>query len=90
MKVWLGRTVEYQDWYLPNPEPSQQQRAAMDYQRDVLQPEDIGLCESVFRGLRSKGYNQGRFVVDPARSELSEHGVHHFQQLYVDALENVD
>lgn len=84
-----GRTIEYQDWYLPNPEPSQQQRDAMDYQRDVLQPEDVGLCESVHRGLQSKGYNQGRFVVDPERSELSEHGVHHFQQMYVDAM-NID
>ncbi len=81
-----GRTIEYQDWYLPNPQPSQQQLDAMDYQRDVLQPEDVGLCESVYRGLKSKGYNQGRFVVDPERSELSEHAVHHFQQLYVDAM----
>jgi choline monooxygenase len=82
-----GRTIEYQDWYLPNPQPTQQQRDAMVYQRDVLQPEDVGLCESVYRGLHSKGYNQGRFVVDPDRSELSEHGVHHFQQLYVDAMD---
>ena len=82
-----GRTIEYQDWYLPNPQPTQQQRDAMVYQRDVLQPEDVGLCESVYRGLQSKGYNQGRFVVDPDRSELSEHGVHHFQQLYVDAMD---
>ena len=83
-----GRTIEYQDWYLPNPEPSQQQRDAMDYQRDVLQPEDVSLCESVHRGLQSKGYNQGRFVVDPERSELSEHAVHHFQQMYVDAMDS--
>mgnify|MGYP001827468219 CR=1 FL=1 len=82
-----GRTIEYQDWYLPNPEPTQQQRDAMDYQRDVLQPEDVGLCESVYRGLQSKGYNQGRFIVDSDRSELSEHGVHHFQQLYVDTMD---
>ena len=81
-----GRTIEYQDWYLPNPAPTQQQRDAMDYQRDVLQPEDVGLCESVYRGLQSKGYNQGRFIVDAERSELSEHGVHHFQQLYVDVM----
>ena len=83
----VGGTIEYQDWDLPNPEPSTQQRAAMAYQKDVLQPEDVGLCESVYRGLQSKGYNQGRFVVDPERSELSEHAVHHFQQLYVNALD---
>jgi choline monooxygenase len=83
-----GGTIEHQDWYLPNPEPTRQQRDAMDYQRDVLQPEDVSLCESVHRGLQSKGYNQGRFVVDPERSELSEHAVHHFQQMYVDAMGN--
>jgi len=83
----VDRTIEYQDWYLPNPEPSKQQRDAMIYQKDVLQPEDVGLCESVQRGLRSKGYNQGRFVVDQERSYLSEHAVHHFQQMVVDALD---
>jgi choline monooxygenase len=59
----------------------------MVYQKDVLQPEDVSLCESVYRGLQSKGYNQGRFVVDPERSELSEHAVHHFQRLYVEAMD---
>jgi len=54
---------------------------------EILQPEDIGLCESVQKGLRSKGYNQGRFVIDESESELSEHGVHHFQELLLDALE---
>ena len=71
----------------PRSEP--EQRDAMDYQRDVLQPEDVGLCESVYRGLQSKGYNQGRFVVDSQHSELSEHAVHPFLQLYVDAMESV-
>ncbi len=82
----VGRSIEYQDWYLPNAEPTKQQRDAMIYQKDVLQPEDVGLCESVQRGLQSKGYNQGRFVIDEKRSHLSEHAVHHFQQMVVDAL----
>jgi len=55
----------------------------------VLQPEGIGLCESVQKGLRSRGYYQGRFVGDANESELSEHGVHHFQELLLDALERV-
>ncbi len=79
-------TIEFQDWFLTSPEPSDQIRDAMVYQKDVLQPEDIALCESVQRGLRSKGYNQGRFVVDAERTELSEHAVHHFQRLYVEAI----
>lgn len=80
------RTIEYQDWFIPTSEPSKQLRDAMAYQKDVLQPEDIGLCESVHKGLKSKGYNQGRFVIDGERSELSEHAVHHFQRLVVEAL----
>ncbi len=80
------RTIEFQDWFLPGTTPSEQQKAAMDYQKEVLQPEDIGLCESVQRGLRSNGYNQGRFMVDEAMSELSEHAVHHFQRLVMQAM----
>lgn len=82
-------TIEYMDCYLLDETPSKQMQDALTYMDEVLQPEDIGLCESVQRGLRSKGYNQGRFVVDRGLSELSEHGVHHFQKLVVDALGGV-
>ena len=81
-----GGTHEIMDWLLPAPEPSTQLADAIRYFDQVLQPEDIGLCESVQRGLHSRGYNQGRFVVDAERSELSEHAVHHFQKMVVDAL----
>jgi len=80
------RTIEHQDWFVPHGKPSKQLVDAMVYQKDVLQPEDIGLCESVQRGLKSRGYNQGRFVVDAELSELSEHAVHHFQSMVVKAL----
>ena len=56
------------------------------YGRGVLWPEDQGICESVHRGLKSHGYRQGRFIVDQERSEISEHGVHHFQRLYAQAM----
>jgi len=82
----VGNTIEYQDWFVPDGEVSKQLQDAMDYQKDVLQPEDIGLCESVQRGLNSKGYDQGRFIVDNNRTELSEHAVHHFQRMVVKAL----
>ncbi len=82
-----GQTIEYQDWFVPDGKASKQLQEAMDYQKDTLQPEDIGLCESVQRGLKSNGYNQGRFVVDDDRSELSEHAVHHFQRLVAGALD---
>lgn len=79
-------SLESLDWYVVGDAPSAEMREAMTYLDDVLQPEDIGLCESVQRGLHSFGYNQGRFVVDTERSQLSEHAVHHFQQMVLDAL----
>lgn len=80
------RTIEHLDWFLPTTEVSGQVRQAMAYMDKTLQPEDIALCESVQRGLKSKGYNQGRFVIDPGHPELSEHGVHHFQRMVARAL----
>jgi choline monooxygenase len=80
------RTIEHLDWLLPTTEPSQQVRDAMRYMDETLQPEDISLCESVQRGLKSKGYNQGRFIIDPKNPALSEHAVHHFQRMVANAL----
>lgn len=80
------RTIEYQDWFTPGGVLSAQLKEAAEYQKDVLQPEDIALCESVQQGLHSKSYNQGRFIVDKGRTELSEHAVHHFQKMVADAL----
>jgi choline monooxygenase len=79
-------TVEFQDWFTPGGVLSPQLKEAANYQKDVLQPEDIGLCESVQLGLHSKGYNQGRFIVDKEKTELSEHAVHHFQTMVTSAL----
>lgn len=81
-----AKTIEYQDWFTPKGELTQQLKDAADYQKDILQPEDIGLCESVQRGLYSNSYNQGRFIVDHGKTELSEHAVHHFQTMVMDAL----
>ncbi|WP_338548752.1 aromatic ring-hydroxylating oxygenase subunit alpha [Roseovarius phycicola] len=78
--------VEFQDWFVKDGKVTDQLRDAINYQIDVLQPEDIGLCESVQKGLKSSGYNQGRFVVDAGKTELSEHAVHHFQNLVAEAL----
>lgn len=80
------KCVEFQDWFVKGGAVTDQLRDAINYQIDVLQPEDIGLCESVQKGLKSSGYNQGRFVVDAGKTELSEHAVHHFQKLVADAL----
>jgi choline monooxygenase len=47
---------------------------------DQVQQEDIALCESVQRGLRSATYNRGRYSVK------RENGVHHFHMLLGESL----
>jgi len=70
-----SQTVEYQDWFTSAGVLTPQLKEAAVYQKDVLQPEDIGLCESV-----------QRVIVDHGKTELSEHAVHHFQVMVMDAL----
>jgi len=82
----LSQTIEYQDWFTLDGVVTSQLEDAIRYQKDVLQPEDIGLCESVQKGLVSNGYNQGRFIVDRGKTELSEHAVHHFQSMVAEAM----
>jgi choline monooxygenase len=49
---------------------------------EEVQQEDIGLCESVQRGLRSATYERGRYSV------RRENGVHHFHMLLREFLES--
>jgi choline monooxygenase len=74
------------EFYMESATPTAEQEDAIRYIDKVLQVEDIALVESVQRGLHSRGYNQGRFIVDSLRSAMSEHAVHHFHGLVVDAL----
>ena len=57
------------------------------YFTNILGPEDVALCESVQRGLKSRSYDQGRFIVDSDLSGITEHLVHHFHRLVLNALE---
>lgn len=54
----------------------------VDYLSNVLWPEDVTLCASVQRGLKSKGYRGGRFVAGPDLPGVSEANVHAFQRRY--------
>ncbi len=74
-------TQEIYHFILADATPDAQASASIDYIDTVLQAEDIAVVESVQRGLHSRGYNQGRFIVDPDRGAASEHGTHHFQAL---------
>ena len=79
------RTRETIDFYLETDELTEADIESIRYIDEVLQPEDIALVESVQRGMRTPAFTQGRLVCDPTGSGLSEHGVHHFQGLVLDA-----
>ena len=79
-------TLEHFDFFFVDSTPSEAERQAIDYVDKVLQPEDIGLVESVQRGLHSRGYTQGRLMVDKDLSHNSEHGLHHFHALVLKSL----
>ena len=78
-------THETIDYYFESPELSPADIESMRYIDEILQPEDIGIVESVQNGMRTPAFTQGRIVCDPDGSGLSEHGVHHFHGLVLDA-----
>ena len=70
------RTLTIFEWFSYGGEVKQ---ATIDFS-DEIQQEDIRICESVQRGLRSRSYSQGRFSVK------RENGVHHFHGLLYEFL----
>jgi choline monooxygenase len=70
------RTLTVFEWFAYAGEVAQ---ATIDFS-DEIQREDIAICESVQRGLRSRHYSQGRFSVK------RENGVHHFHGLLAEFL----
>ncbi len=79
------RTLETWDFYFETTELDDAEMQSVRYIDEVLQVQDIGLVESVQRGMGTPAFDQGRIVYDPAGSGLSEHGVHHFHGLVLDA-----
>ncbi len=78
-------TRETCDFFLETPEPDDTEKEAIRYLDEVLEVEDIGLVESVQRGMSTPAFKQGRIVNDPEGSEKSEPAVHHFHGLVLDA-----
>jgi phenylpropionate dioxygenase-like ring-hydroxylating dioxygenase large terminal subunit len=81
----VDRTLETWDFFLETTELEPAEVESVKYIDEVLQQQDIAIVESVQRGMRTPAFDQGRIVYDPAGSGLSEHGVHHFHGLVLDA-----
>ncbi|MEL6477249.1 MAG: ring-hydroxylating oxygenase subunit alpha [Pseudomonadota bacterium] len=79
------RTLETYDFFFETAEKTQAEDEAIRYIDEVLQAEDIALVESVQRGMATPAFQQGRIVHDPDGSGKSEHAVHHFHGLVLEA-----
>ncbi len=80
-----GRTRETYDFFFETAEVTEAEVEAIAYVDNVLQTEDIALVESVQRGMASPAFTHGRIVHDPTGSGKSEHAVHHFHGLLLEA-----
>src|SRR5690349_21598814 len=77
------KTLTIFEWFVHDAESNEARKRiekAVEFS-DQVQQEDIGLCESVQRGLRSATYDRGRYSV------RRENGVHHFHKLLSEFLE---
>lgn len=83
--VGPDRTLETYDLFLETAEPTAAELDTIRYLDEVLQVEDIAIVESVQRGMRTPAFQQGRIVADRTGSGLSEHALHHFHGLVIDA-----
>ncbi|MBL8709778.1 MAG: aromatic ring-hydroxylating dioxygenase subunit alpha [Rhodospirillaceae bacterium] len=74
-------------YYVPEHRPTPQlTKAAIDWMNRELGPEDISLNVTNQKGLRSFGFQQGRYLIDPEHPNQSEHLVHHFHKLCYQAI----
>ena len=49
---------------------------------DFVVAEDVAICEAVQRGMHSKGFDQGLYVINPADEEFTEECVRFFHSRY--------
>jgi choline monooxygenase len=76
----VDRTEVIFDFYFPDISPAARERNRRSIEvGQRIQDEDVAICKSVQRGLRSRAYNAGRLSV---RREAGEHLFHRL--LYVD------
>ncbi len=72
------QTAQYFAYYTPDGTVHEDTKRGAHYFSYELGVEDNDLCAMVQKGLRSRAYHQGRFMIDEQRSGIGEHAVHHF------------
>lgn len=80
---WVPNGVDqvtlWRGWFTPGGAESDVVRQLAVQDRQTTVAEDIGLVESVQRGLNSRGYRPGPLVIDPACGVESEHSIQALQ-----------
>ena len=81
------RTLCVVDFYYVDPELTEEDRNEIAYVNQIRR-EDIVSLEAVQRGIRSKGWIRGPYMVGPeVTAELTEHAVRHFHRVVARYLE---
>jgi choline monooxygenase len=76
LPIEAERSLAIFEWYLPeNDHGARAAKVAVEFS-DQIQLEDVGICETVQKNLRSRSYSRGRFSVK------QEKGVHAFHRMY--------
>lgn len=78
--------AEHIDVLTPRAQVSPELEAIAELFTSQFNAEDIAIVESVQRGLKSLGYDQGRYVVDADDGWYSESGLHRFHRQILEAL----
>lgn len=74
------RTLAIFEWYLPESvQASPSAKASVEFSHQI-QIEDVAICETVQKNLRSRSYSRGRFSVK------QEKGVHAFHRMYAQTM----
>jgi choline monooxygenase len=80
LPVDAERSLAIFEWYLPEKEHDAPAAKASVEFSDQIQKEDVGICETVQKNLRSRSYSRGRFSVK------QEKGVHAFHRMYAEMM----
>jgi phenylpropionate dioxygenase-like ring-hydroxylating dioxygenase large terminal subunit len=69
------KVTVWRSWYTPGGDPSDAVDRLAQQDLDTTVAEDIGIVESVQRGLESGSYEPGPLVINPQGGVLSEHSI---------------
>ncbi|HUA13917.1 MAG TPA: aromatic ring-hydroxylating dioxygenase subunit alpha [Verrucomicrobiae bacterium] len=77
------RSLAIFEWYLPEKDHSSPAANASVEFSDQIQIEDVAICETVQKNLRSRSYLRGRYSI------RQEKGVHAFHRMYAEAMTRI-